>query len=361
MFLPPPLRSVSTWDLPVWQKCPALFRCASATPSGLRLTLFICCIYVSFFFRLNLSSCDSWPRRVRRAVHLNILAKFGASMVSAIAEIMAYCDAPKVTCSSRHLVDCMTWSPVQSPSANTPDHSPQLEVLMHIVSTGTNSILDCMLARRITYCFHPGHCHAPVRPVETRAIDDFLYSGWSRQFHAAEGAATTTYWAGVFRSGAANIFKDENNLEHWGLLTCGNCRPCRARLHNTYIYLTVAAFLYFHTTTTTFVFLSSRVYVFIAMITPITWATRSPLPWLFPSKRCIARRLVHPLFADYFFILFVFLSPFKSRRPCTIQRYFACFSYSLISCSSILWSFPVYPIYNWLYIIVCFLFDFATP
>jgi len=177
MFLPPPLRSVSTWDLPVWQKCPALFRCASATPSGLRLTLFICCIYVSFFFRLNLSSCDSWPRRVRRAVHLNILAKFGASMVSAIAEIMAYCDAPKVTCSSRHLVDCMTWSPVQSPSANTPDHSPQLEVLMHIVSTGTNSILDCMLARRITYCFHPGHCHAPVRPVETRAIDDFLYSG----------------------------------------------------------------------------------------------------------------------------------------------------------------------------------------
>jgi len=130
-----------------------------------------------YFSDETLHRFDSWPGRARRAVHLNILAKFGASMVSAIGEIMAYCDAPKITCTSRHRFDCMTWPPVQTPSANTPDHSPQLEVLVHIVSTGINSILDCMLARRITYCFHLRHCHVPVRPVETRAIDYFLYGG----------------------------------------------------------------------------------------------------------------------------------------------------------------------------------------
>jgi len=93
------------------------------------------------------------------------------------------------------------------------------------------------------------------------------------------------------------------------------------------------------------------------MISPIAWATRSPLVWLFPLNRCISRRPVRARFADFLFMLFVFLPPFKSRRPCTIQRYFACFSYSLFSSASLLCYFPAYPIYNWLHIIVCFLFS----
>jgi len=57
--------------------------------------------YVSYLrfaspFQIQFPSCDPWPGRVRRAVHLNTLAQFEATMVSSIGEIMAHRGAPMV-------------------------------------------------------------------------------------------------------------------------------------------------------------------------------------------------------------------------------------------------------------------------
>jgi len=51
---------------------------------------------MSLSFPDDFSSCDSWSGHARRAAHLDNVAKFGASMASAIGKVMAYYGAPPV-------------------------------------------------------------------------------------------------------------------------------------------------------------------------------------------------------------------------------------------------------------------------
>jgi len=235
----------------MWQKYPAIFPpglCASAILSGLRLTLFICCSDVlDFFFRRNFSSCDSWPGRARRAVHLNTLAKFGASVVSAIGEIMAYYGAPKVTCSSRHWSDRMTWPPTQTHAASTLEHSPQLEVLTYMICIDTISILGSTLVRRITCYFHLGHCYVPARPVMMRAIDD-SYKRWLTAANPCRRGSCYTMTFGLARLAAAPQtfleMKTTRNTEVCGLTAtadragpdCTTLDTCTHLPHNDFFF-----------------------------------------------------------------------------------------------------------------------------
>jgi len=242
-------------------------------------------------------------------MHLNTLAKFGASMVGAIGEIMAYYGAPPV----RHVTGWIVWrdhSPKRLQQALW-QHPPQPEVWTYVMYIDTIPILDSTLVRRITCYFHPGHCHVPARPVTMRAIEDF-YERWLTAANPCRrGGLHGDVWSGAPRNGAANIFWDENNAEFWGLLTCGNCRQCRARLHNTCTYSSHSCFPYLLLHHHRLSFPVPHVFCIYRHDFPNRVSHSLPFPWLFLKKWCIARRLVRPRFADHSCMLFVSLSFFS--------------------------------------------------
>jgi len=138
------------------------------------------------------------------------------------------------------------------------------------------SILECTLACRGTHRLHLGHCHDPwgCGPLTIFRIRWLTASDPCRR-----GSRHNNVWSGVSRSGAANICSDEINLECWGLLTCGNCRPCRARLHkfghlHSFITQLFCSFTVLLSPPLCLPFYTP--YMLIAMISPIAWAISYP-------------------------------------------------------------------------------------
>jgi len=178
--------------------------------------------------------------------------------------------------SSRHLFDRMTWPSSQTSAASTPEHSSQSEVLAHFISIRLISILECRLACHGTHRLHLGHCHDPwgCGPLTIFRIRWLTATDPCRR-----GSRHNNVWSGVSRSGAANICSDEINLECWGLLTCGNCRPRRAWLHNfehlhSFITQLFCSFTVLLSPPLCLPFYTP--YLLIAMISPTAWTISYP-------------------------------------------------------------------------------------
>ena len=178
----------------------------------------------------------------------------------------------RTTCSSRPWTDRMTWPPTLTTAAST---------WATLSTTGRLDVHDIYrlhlhtgltLVRRITCYFHPGHCYVPAPPVMMRATED-AYKWWlTAANQCRRGSRLNDVWSGAPRSGATNISCDENNAEKLRTadlrqLPTVQC-PTSRHLHSFILQLFSFVFLYFFTITT-FVFLSSRYYVFTAMISPI--------------------------------------------------------------------------------------------